>query len=355
MELSPQAPACILVVDDTEELRTLLSARLEGHGYCVIVTDNGQAALDVLAAQPVDLVLLDVMMPGMDGVEVLTRIKQDPGCRHIPVVMISALTELAQVARCITLGAEDYLTKPFNGMLLKARVESSLVKKRWRDQEQTYLGLIEQERQQSDRLLLNVLPAPIAARLKRGERVIADAIPAATVLFADLVGFTSLTTRVAAGELIEMLSHVFSTFDVLAAGHGLEKIKTMGDAYMLAGGVPLPRRDHALAVGHMAVEMQQAMAHMHAPDGTPLRLRVGIHTGPLTAGVLGTAKFSYDIWGDTVNVASRLTSLAEPGAIQVSDAARVLLEEAFIFQMRGKLEVKGKGAMAAHVLTGPRG
>jgi adenylate cyclase len=212
----------------------------------------------------------------------------------------------------------------------------------------------EREQAKSERLLLNVLPAPVAARLKEQDGIIADDFPAVTVLFADLVGFTPLSRRLSAAELVSLLDHVFEAWDALVAAHGVEKIKTIGDAYMVAGGIPLPRDDHAEAIAELALAMGPELARCSALAGTPLDVRIGIDTGPVVAGVIGRAKFIYDLWGDTVNTASRMESHAAPGTIQVTQRAYERLRHRFEFQERGTIDVKGIGPMAPYLLIGPR-
>jgi class 3 adenylate cyclase len=203
---------------------------------------------------------------------------------------------------------------------------------------------IEAERQRSEQLLLNILPAPIAARLKGGEVVIADQFPAVTVLFADIVGFTPLSARLGGHELIEVLNEVFSLFDGLAERHGLEKIKTIGDAYMVVAGLPEPRDDSAAVMARMALDMRDALARSRA-GAEGLRVRIGMHTGPVVAGVIGVKKFAYDLWGDTVNTASRMESHSEPGRIHLTEACRAALGGGFRLEDRGVIVVKGKGEM----------
>ena len=214
---------------------------------------------------------------------------------------------------------------------------------------------LELEQAKSERLLLNVLPESVAARLKEREGIIADDFPAVTVLFADLVGFTPLSERLEAAELVSLLDRVFARWDALAAEYGVEKIKTIGDAYMVAGGVPLARDDHAEAVAGMALAMGPEVRRCSAEIGEPLEVRIGIDTGPVVAGVIGQAKFIYDLWGDTVNTASRMESHALPGTIQVTERAYERLRPSFAMRRRGPVEVKGKGEMDCYLLDGRLG
>jgi adenylate cyclase len=212
------------------------------------------------------------------------------------------------------------------------------------------LLLAEQER--SERLLLNVLPAPIAERLKAGEGVIADAFPDVTVLFADIVDFTRHSQRTSPAQVVATLNELFSVFDRLAQRQGVEKIKTIGDAYMVAGGLPDPRPDHAEAIAEMALAMQTEVARRTDPSGQPLQVRIGIDTGPVEAGVIGTSKFSYDLWGDTVNTASRMESHGIAGCIQVTERTYQRLRDGYRFQRRGPIPVRGKGEMVTYLLVG---
>ena len=211
--------------------------------------------------------------------------------------------------------------------------------------------LLEREREKSERLLLNVLPAPIADRLKESPGTIADAFPEATVLFADLADSTPHIAGLPPEAAVELLNEVFTCFDRLAEEHGLEKIKTIGDAYMVVGGLPEPREDHAEAVVAMALAMQQEIHRFRWPDGEPLSLRVGINTGPVVAGVIGTHKFVYDLWGDTVNVASRMESHGTVGEIQLTRSTYERVRTLHRGRRR-TIEVKGKGRMTVYALGG---
>jgi class 3 adenylate cyclase/CheY-like chemotaxis protein len=342
----------ILIVDDEPFNVDYLEQLLEELGYQTVSANNGQDALTQVAVECPDVILLDIMMPLMDGFQVLERLKSNEAWRGIPVVIISAMNDLASVVRGIVLGADDYLPKPFNEILLKARLEASLEKKRWRDQELTYLAEIERERKKAEDLLLNILPDTIAQRLKRGESPIADIFMDVTVMFADIVGFTHLTERIAPEKMVSILNKVFSAFDNMAHHYGLEKIKTIGDAYMVVGGLPTPRPDHAQAVAEMALEMQQLANLFSMDDGTGLTLRIGINTGPAVAAVIGNKKFSYDLWGDTVNTASRMESHGIPGRIQLTEATYQHLNQDYVLEKRGAIEVKGKGKLVTYFLEG---
>ena len=215
-------------------------------------------------------------------------------------------------------------------------------------------AMLELERQKSERLLLNILPMSIAQRLKDHDEIIADHYDSATVMFADIVGFTALSEELAPTELVKRLNRLFSAFDDLAEKHRLEKIKTIGDAYMVAGGLPELHDSHAVDVSSMALDMLEVVTQYNLTTEQPLSLRIGIHTGPTVAGVIGIKKFVYDVWGDTVNTASRMESTGKPGRIQLSEQAAELLTNDFVIEERGTIEVKGKGSMKTYWLLDRR-
>ncbi|HMA35144.1 MAG TPA: adenylate/guanylate cyclase domain-containing protein, partial [Chloroflexia bacterium] len=258
----------------------------------------------------------------------------------------------ASIVKCIEGGADDYLFKPIQTVLLTARIRASLERKHFHTQEQVYLRTLQDAQARAERLLHHMLPGPVAERLKQAHGTLADAYPDVTVLFADLVDFTGLANEMPPIALVELLNTIFSSFDLLARQYGVEKIKTMGDAYMAAGGLPMPRPDHAEAVAELALAMQRLVPRFRLPHDIPCRLRIGIHTGPVVAGVIGHDKFSYDLWGDTVNLASRMESQGQPGRIQVTPATYERLQTKYQFEAGGPLAVKGRGDLAVYFLTG---
>lgn len=208
--------------------------------------------------------------------------------------------------------------------------------------------------EQNEALLRNMLPAAIVARLKARPGAVADRYAEATVMFVDIVGFTVMSSALTPESLVSFLNKLFSRLDELTTSHGLEKIKTIGDAYMVAGGLPEPRADHAEAVARLALDVRALVTATKTPNGSRLSVRIGIHSGPVVAGVIGATKLTYDLWGDTVNTASRMESHGEPGMIQVSEATYARLVGLFELEPRGSLSVKGKGEMKAYALVGPR-
>ena len=209
--------------------------------------------------------------------------------------------------------------------------------------------------QKADSLLLNILPRSIAERLKEDERNLVDHFPEATIFFCDLVGFTPLAAQTEPAEVVGFLNRVFTLMDGLVAKQGLEKIKTIGDAYMVGGGVPDHRPDHAQAVADFSLDLVAAIPALRENETLPLQLRIGIHSGPVVAGVIGEKKFAYDLWGDTVNTASRMESSGEADRIHISADTRALLGDDYEVEPRGEMEIKGKGLMETFFLVGKKG
>jgi len=331
-----------LVVDDNEDNRFTLALLLEAEGYTeVALAENGQDAIECLAQQSVDVVLLDIMMPVLDGYNTLERIKTDMNLRDIPVIMISAIDETDSVVRCLELGAEDYLTKPFNAAVLKARVNACLMQKRLHDQEAGYLRQIEQEKRRAEQLLHATLPAAAVHELKSTNAVKPRRFEDVTVLFCDVVKFTAYCDQHSPEEVVGHLQNLVNAFEDIASAHGLEKIKTIGDAFMATAGllqhVPRP----AIASVRAGLEMIDAAKRL--PPGWSVR--IGIHGGPLVGGVIGRTHYSFDVWGDTVNTAARIVDQAAPDTVLMSSRVWRDLDGSFQGRSKGLVELKGKGQL----------
>ena len=333
----------VLVVDDEEQNRSLLRDPLEARGYEIAEAENGLLALEKVAARPPDVILLDLMMPKMDGFEVCRRLKKDLKTAHIPILIVTALSDRKERLMGIEAGANDFLNKPIDMQDVILRVGNAVYTKHLHDQLQV-------EREKSERLLLNVLPTPIAERMKKGETNIADSHPDVTVLLADLVGFTSLSAHVNPEQIVQLLNEIFSAFDLLVEKHGLEKIKTLGDAYMAAGGISLPRPDHAEAGAELAINLRGEIERLNQQYNTSVRLRIGICTGPVVAGVIGCRRFAYDLWGETVNLACRLETTGEAGKIQIAESTYERLKHKYQFEPKHTVDVKGHAPLSAYWL-----
>jgi len=344
--LQPDAPrSLVLVVDDEEHNRILLCDSLEARGYELLEAENGLVALEKIAARPPDVILLDVMMPKMDGFEVCRRLKKNPATAAIPILMVTALSDRKERLMGIEAGANDFLNKPVDVQDLTLRVANAAYTKQLFDQ-------LEFERQKSERLLLNILPKSISDRMKKGEVSIADNHEEVTVLLADLVGFTTLASHVRPEQLVSLLDEIFSSFDLLVEKYNLEKIKTIGDAYMVAAGIPHARPDHAEAMAAFALEAIKEVERFNLDYDTSIRIRIGLATGPVVAGVIGQMKFAYDLWGETVNTACHLEALADSGTIQVSETTSELLWDKFNLGARHIISPKGGSEIVAYQLCG---
>ncbi len=348
----------VLVVDDSRTLRRILVQELRSSGIeNILEAADGLQALEVLDKEQVDLMLLDMEMPELDGMGVLEKLKSTETLQKLSVIVISGAESIDNAIKCIEIGADDYLTKPFNPVLLKARIFSSYERKLLRDFEKDRLDAINREKQlleieqlKTEKLMLNILPRPIADRLKRGEKNISGSYPEVTILFSDLIGFTQMSSQTTATDLVKLLNDLFTRFDKRAELLGLEKIKTIGDAYMAVGGLPIPRADHAELCADMALGMFEDLKEFNASTGKELGMRIGLNSGPVVAGVIGYTKFSYDLWGNTVNTASRMESTSKPGRVQVSSSTFDLIKDKFSFDASGLVECKGLGQVMAHLL-----
>ncbi|MBD0345085.1 MAG: response regulator [Coleofasciculus sp. Co-bin14] len=493
MSLEIDTKGVILIVDDNPDNLELLFFYLNDSDFTIEVAKDGKTAIHKVEEAPPDIILLDVMMPGIDGFETCRRLKANQTTKDIPVIFMTALSETVDKVKGFDVGAVDYITKPIQPEDLIARVTTHLtirnlnrslveqnqrlqqeIKERQQKEEElrlanqaiaassdgiviadarkpdmpiTYVNLaferltgyeakevvgrncrflqgsdteqpalkelrqalrdgrgckvvlsnyrkdgtlfwnelsispiydadgnlthfvgiqsditerkvaqeaLRYQQEQTENLLLNILPKPIADRLKLEPSTIADSFEEVSVLFADLVGFTEFSSPRSAKQLVEVLNVIFSEFDQLADQLGLEKIKTIGDAYMVVAGLPTPRKDHAEAIAQMALDMQQALTKVNAKTGQSFNMRIGINSGSVVAGVIGLKKFSYDLWGDTVNTASRMESLGIPGEIQVTAETYKRLPDKYLLEERGVISVKGKGEMTTYLLKGSK-
>lgn len=302
----------LLVVDDNKENRDILQTLLEQLGHTVVATASGREALELLAADSFDLVLLDVMMPEMDGFTVLRRMKADTDLRHIPVLMVSAFDRLDGIVEGIARGAEDYLTRPFNELLLRARIGACLEKKRLRDRERDHLLQI-------DRLLHAIFPPEVVEELTQNGFIQPRRHDKVGVCFVDVVGFTSFCDRHAGRpeEVVRLLEWYVEVFEAIARKHRVQKVKTIGDAFLMVSGLLRPVENPVLQLVCCAVDLLEQIKS--GPAGW--QVRVGIHVGPVVAGTLGESQYSFDLWGSTVNIAARMESLSRPGTLTLSETA----------------------------------
>lgn len=359
----------ILIVDDTPENIDILDGLLQD--YRKKVATNGEKALQIAFSEdPPDLILLDIEMPKMDGFEVCKRLKSDPLTKDIPVIFLTAQTDKKTTIEGFKIGACDFMTKPFNPEELMVRVKtqldltearrkleatiqqmeiSSALLKQSAEEMSRQNITIEEERRKADSLLLNVLPEFVARELKERGHVTPRHFPIATVLFADLVGFSKISKGLTPKEIVDELSYLFVGFDLILEKNNMEKIKTIGDGYMAAGGVPIPNTSNPVDVVKAGIEMVKFVNRIRAENeksGRPSwEVRIGIHTGELVAGVIGKNKFVYDIWGVTVNAASRMESAGEPGKVNISGITYQLVKDKFNCTYRGNIDVKNMGKL----------
>jgi adenylate cyclase len=330
--------ARILVVDDEPFNVDLLEQELELLGHATIAAQDGREALEQLAEGGVDVVLLDVNMPGLDGFAVLARMRGHTAWRHIPVVLISAMSDMASVVHGIELGAEDYLPKPFEPLLLKARISACLERKRLHDQEAMHLAEIERQRARASRLLHAILPAPAAAELEATEEVRPRRFEEVVVFLSDVVAFTRFCDANPPDRVMANLQALALAFEAIAQREGLEPVGIAGDAFLAAAALFSPHPDPVMAcvrAGRNLIEAAQDLP-------CPWEVRVGIHTGPVMVGMVGGAKLHFDLWGDTVNVAARLAGLGEQAGIFLSPNAQARAAGRLNATQTGPVLLKGK-------------
>jgi len=351
--------ANLLIVDDQAANVLLLERLLRNEGYISITTtQNPRDVCELHRKNQYDLILLDLQMPDLNGFQVMEGLKEIETGGYLPVLVITAQPD--EKLRALKAGAKDFVSKPFDLAEVLVRVKNLLEVRLLHSETKKLYEQVVAEQKVSERLLHNVLPKTIAERLKGRPEVmadnfsdvIADSFPDVTVLFADIVGFTKFSEGVSAEVLINVLNDIFTRFDNIADHRGLEKIKTIGDSYMVASGLPVSVADHAERAAHMALDMLEVMDRFNKQSQYQLKIRIGMSTGAAVAGVIGKRKFLYDLWGDVVNTASRMESHGVEGRIQITDQTREQLSDSFLLENRGSIDVKGKGEMNAWFLNG---
>jgi adenylate cyclase len=328
----------VLVVDDIEENLRVLSDTLVQAGFHPLQAKSGERALQIASKARPDLILLDIKMPGMDGFETMRRLKGEPETADIPVIFISALSQIEDKVEGFRSGAVDYVSKPFQREEVVARVGTHLrLRQALRD--------AQAEREKSDTLLEALLPAGIAAELRESGSSEPRSFADASVLFSDLVDFTGMAARLPPATLIAELNEMVGAFDAIVERNGCERIKTIGDAYLAVSGFPEPNSDHALSLARAALEMIDWLAGRNAASPITWRMRVGIHSGEVVAGIVGVRRYIYDVFGDTVNIANRMEAASDPMQINISEATCRLIAGRLPCEPRGALPVKGAAPM----------
>lgn len=399
-DFGPTAGAILVVsvADCTVGPLVALMDRLRTEGYEVRQISSEDDPIAAVEAEPPDLILLAVDQFDTAAIQLCHRLKKRPQTRQVAVVVVGQDQSLARRLRAFELGVVDYINQALwvDEVLarIKAQVATHRLQRRLRQQAQRAVSAgsatnllgdlqkalrrqaqllqaqnqqlqqemqereqaqqaLRQEQQKSEQLLLNILPRAIVDKLKQLEGSLAERFDDVTILFADIVNFTPLAAQISPLELVNWLNQIFSAFDRLAEQYQLEKIKTIGDAYMVVGGLPLPRLDHAEAIMEMALAMQATATHITRNDGHEFQLRIGINTGPVVAGVIGIKKFSYDLWGNAVNIASRMEAQGTPGRIQITEATYNRLKHRYAFEEVGQVMVKGHGYLTTYQYVGP--
>lgn len=353
-------PITVLLVDDQAIVaeavkRMLLSESDITLHYC----GNPSQAIRIATEVEPTVILQDLVMPDVDGLLLLRFFRANEATCNIPMIVLSSKEDPRLKADAFAMGANDYLVKLPDKVELIARIRyhskayvTLLQRNEAYQAMQIYLEQLEVEQAKSERLLLNILPKAIAEQLKKDEGIIAESFAEVSVLFADMVNFTDLSARISAAETVHLLNEVFSRFDNLAERHHLEKIKTIGDAYMVVAGVPVAMENHAEALAEMALDMHTEMIEYAAQSPHAPQIRIGISSGPVIAGIIGRKKFIYDLWGDTVNMASRMESHGVVDAIQVTEGTYERISDKYDLESRGMIQVKGRGEMMTYLLKG---
>lgn len=342
----------ILIVEDSLINQRILTELLTREGYRVLVVASGEMAIDHAKAELPDLIVMDILLPGMDGYRACKQLKNSGRTRHIPVIFMSSLGSSHDKVEGFEAGGIDYITKPFQQDEVLVRISTHLRIHRLRQQLEEKNRQLDAEKQKSERLLCHVLPESIAEKLLATGRCIPQLFTETTVCFTDIIDFTSTSSNLAPEVVIDELNEIFTAFDRICRENKCERMKTIGDAYLFACGVPEIDNRHALNVARAALQMVAFMEERNTNAVYTWQIRVGLCSGPLVGGVVGTEKYLYDIFGDTVNIAARVEGMSLPMAVTVASTTYDLLKDIFPFSAGREVEMKGKGDQVIYTLLG---
>jgi len=333
----------VLIVEDSVVNQKLLTKILVKHNFEVFVAETGEKAFELLKQTFPDLILLDIVLPGMDGYDICKSLKQDDRICDIPVIFISALDSTKDKVEGFEAGGVDYITKPFEPAEVVARIRIHMRIHHLQQELEQKNQQLDAEKQKSEDLLCNVLPKSVGLELLETGECHPQLFTDTTVCFTDIIDFTSASSKMAPGVIIHELNEMFTAFDRISLKYSCERMKTIGDAYLFVCGVPESNQNHVENVARAALEMVDYVKSRNLNAEHKWQLRVGMHSGPLVGGVVGTEKYLYDIFGDTVNIAARMEEMAQPMQVNVSSRSYELLKDKFVFSSAKAVEIKGKG------------
>ncbi len=341
----------ILIAEDEKIIALDISNTLSRLGYGIIgIASSGKEIFKLLEHSIPDMIMMDIMLDGdMTGIDAATVISEK---YSIPVVFLTALTDKATLEKAKTANSYGYILKPYDDKSLHSAIEMALYKYKIEEELQVKTKQLEEEKKRTDGLLKNILPAEIVQEIKSKGTVNPRFYEEVSILFTEFLGFDLLTSRMEPNLLLQELNEVFENFDGIVQKYNLEKMKTIGDSYMIAAGVPQKMENHAERILLAAIEMRDYIVRRNENKEIKLEMKIGIHTGPVVAGIVGMRKFTFDVWGDTVNIASRMTSGCEPQKINISGETYNLIKDKFECIYRGKLNAKGKGEVDMFFVDG---
>ncbi len=349
----PYPKTNILIVEDENIIAIDIKITLQKLGYNVIsIVNTGEKAIQSVNKEKPDLILMDISLGGkLDGIDAATRILKS---HNLPVVYLTALTDEETLQRARVTEPFGYLLKPFDEKALHSTIEMALYKHKIDTELKKRTAELEEEKEKSDKLLHNIFPAEVVRELKQYGIVTPKYYKSVSILFTDFHQFTKITSQLSPESLIHELNDIFTNFDMIIEKLGLEKLKTIGDSYMVCGGLPKITDDHAYKTVLAGLEMQEYLSERNKRADLKWKMRAGVHSGDAIAGIVGNKKITFDVWGDTVNIASRMETHCEPGKLNISGETYQLINDSFDCEYRGKLDVKGKGKIDMYFVNGTR-